>query len=195
MSYFELICRILRDRLRPIDDLAIDHPPAQQAAVALMLRSQDGEAEALFIKRAEHPKDPWSGNLALPGGRAEPQDLDLRSVAVRETLEEVGIDLDAGGEFLGRLETVTPLSVRLPRIDVTPLVAIAPPAAVPRLNVKEVENSFWWPVATLKRQGPSDVVRLVIRGQAHEWPAYRSPYGSIWGLTERILTQFLALID
>ncbi|MBI3950625.1 MAG: CoA pyrophosphatase [Acidobacteria bacterium] len=195
MSYFELVCQNLKDRLLPLGDLKIDLSEVQQAAVALILRNREGEADVLIIKRAEHPRDPWSGHLALPGGRAEPEDADLLSAAIRETWEEVGIDLAAGGQFLGRLDTVSPLSIRLPRIAVTPLVAVASFDAVLFPNRKEVEDAFWLPLAVLKQQGPSDVVQLVIQGQTRQWPAYASPRGGIWGLTERMLTQFLALID
>jgi 8-oxo-dGTP pyrophosphatase MutT (NUDIX family) len=195
MSDFDLICQKLKDRLAPLDDLKIDASEFQPAAVALILRDREGEAEVLIIKRAERPQDPWSGHLALPGGRADATDPDLRAVAVRETWEEVSIDLAAGGQFLGRLETVQPVTRRLPLVAVTPLVVIAPPGAAPHPNREEVQEAFWMPLAELKQNGRSDVVRFTIQGQTREWPAYASPRGSIWGLTERILTRFLAVLD
>lgn len=195
MSHFELVCQQLKQRLQPLGDLKIDRSGPPRAAVVLVLRDQDGEAEILIIKRAEHPRDPWSGHLALPGGRAETGDEDLRAVAVRETWEEVGIDLDSSGQFLGRLDTVWPGNPRLPRIAITPLVAITPPDAVVRPNVEEVEDAFWVPLAMLKQYGRSDIVQFIIEGQPRQWPAYPSARGSIWGITERILTQFLALLD
>ncbi len=57
----------------------------------------------------------------------------------------------------------------------------------------EVEEAFWIPLSSLRSAGPSAVVRRVIRGERREWPAYPSPAGPIWGITERILTGFLAL--
>ena len=63
------------------------------AAVALVLRPGTGGLEALFIKRAEHPDDPWSGHVGLPGGRAEDSDPGLVHTAVRETEEEIGLRL------------------------------------------------------------------------------------------------------
>lgn len=195
MGDFELVCQKLKDRLLPLGDLKIESAEFQQAAVALILRDRDGEAEVLIIKRTEHPDDPWSGHLALPGGRVDAGDRDLRDTVVRETWEEVGIDLGTDDRFLGRLDTVSSATPRLPLITITPLVALAPSNAAPRPNTQEVEDAFWLPVARLKQQGRSDVVQLVIQGQLRQWPAYPSAHGSIWGLTERILTQFLALLD
>src|SRR5215213_2159058 len=65
----------------------------RQAAVALVLRGGVEGAEMLVIKRSEAERDHWSGHLALPGGRAEPSDENLLATAVRETFEEVGLDL------------------------------------------------------------------------------------------------------
>src|SRR5258706_15931093 len=50
----------------------VTDPPSSRAAVALILRDGPQGIEVLFIRRAEHPQDPWSGQMAFPGGRAEP---------------------------------------------------------------------------------------------------------------------------
>lgn len=52
-----------------------------------------GEPEVLFIKRAARKGDRWTSHVALPGGRRDPEDADDQAAAVRETIEEVGIDL------------------------------------------------------------------------------------------------------
>ena len=54
---------------------------------------QHGEPEALFIKRASRVGDRWTGHVALPGGKRDPEDKDDRDVAIRESLEEIGLDL------------------------------------------------------------------------------------------------------
>src|SRR5687768_9638137 len=74
----------------------------RKAAVALIFRSgADGQPELLFIKRADYPGDPWSGQVAFPGGREEPGDSSLADTATRETREETGIDLYSDGTFIG----------------------------------------------------------------------------------------------
>jgi 8-oxo-dGTP pyrophosphatase MutT (NUDIX family) len=177
----------------------------RQAAVALILRENAGQAELLVIKRAEQERDHWSGHLALPGGRRDPEDMDLQSTAIRETFEEVGIDLsdaEGGASVLGGLDVVRPQSPRVPPIEVWPFVAIAPRAyhlpeggPPPRELVfsREVAAAFWMPVAVLMQSGRSDAYRMVFDGRKLKWPAYPSEHGPIWGITEKILTNFLRL--
>ena len=55
---------------------------------------QQGDPEVLFIKRATRKGDRWTGQIALPGGKREPDELDDQSTSVRETKEEIGLDLD-----------------------------------------------------------------------------------------------------
>jgi len=203
---FEAFLQRVEARLDPVDLAKI--PAAEEgvthAAVTLLLRpaggAADGDAtgdsaEILFIKRAERPGDPWSGHLAFPGGRAEKQDATLLDLAMREAAEEVGIDARHGGRLLGRLPTVRPLSTRIPSITVTPFVALAPQGAIPRLQPAEVEEAFWMPLAELRRTGRSAVARWETKDGTREFPAFPSPKGPIWGITERILSQFLALAE
>ncbi len=75
-----------------------------------MLREGLEGPELLVIKRSEAEHDHWSGHMALPGGRVEPEDESLLATAARETFEEVGLDLGAGGEAIARLGTVKPQS-------------------------------------------------------------------------------------
>ena len=115
--------------------------------------------------------------------------------ALREASEEVGIDARQGGRLLGRLPPVRPLSARVPSITVTPFVALAPPGSIPRPQPQEVEEVFWMPLAALRQSGRSATVRWDARDGPRELPAFPSPKGPIWGLTERILSQFLELAE
>ena len=194
MTDFEMIRRQLEQRLAPPRHIPIEPERVPQAAVSLILREAQGSAQALIIKRAERPGDHWSGNLALPGGRAQVGDADLIATAARETYEEVGIDLLDGGEFIGQLEILTPTNWRLPRLEITPFVAVAPPRFMLSLN-GEVASAFWISIADLKREGRSSFFSMLLDGVINKWPAYPSEGGPIWGITERILSNFLALLD
>jgi 8-oxo-dGTP pyrophosphatase MutT (NUDIX family) len=171
------------------------------AAVALVLREGLEGPEMLVIKRSETERDHWSGHMALPGGRVEDEDESLLATAAREAFEEVGLDLRAGGEAIARLGTVAPQSPYAPRVSVTPFVFVAPKeyhaagGSKGLLLSEEVAAAFWVPVGELKRGGRSAVFRMAFAGVEREWPAYPSQHGLIWGITERILTEFLSLVD
>ena len=190
---FDVWCRQLETRLMPLSELTIETERIAQAAVTLILRPYEDGAQGLVIKRADHPRDPWSGHLALPGGRADASDADLRATAVREVWEEIGVQLDESN-FLGRLPKLAPNNPRLPRIEITPFVAVAPAAFDVTHASAEVAASFWVSVTTLKRQGMSDKFTMMFDGAERSWPAYASTGGPIWGITGRILSDFLRLV-
>jgi len=167
-------------------------PEALPAAVALIVIERNG-LEALFIKRAARVGDPWSGQVALPGGRYEPEDGDLLHTAIRETREETGVDL-GGAERLGVLDDLYPRTPTLPPVRVRPFVfTIA--AAPPLVASDEVERAFWLPLARLAEPGVRRDVKLIVRGEPRIFPAYDLGDDVIWGMTERILTPFLTLTN
>ncbi|HET7585249.1 MAG TPA: CoA pyrophosphatase [Gemmatimonadaceae bacterium] len=169
-----------------------DDPEARQAAVALILRAGAGDAlELLLIRRAVYEGDPWSGHVALPGGRRETQDATLEQTAIRETWEETGIDLAAGARLLGTLDDVHPRTVVLPRIVITPLVFVLA-VQVPLMLSGEVADAFWVPLAALQDPATSREVELELTGGPRRVPSFQHAGHTIWGLTERILRDLLA---
>ena len=170
---------------------AVEAPEARPAAVALVLIERDG-LEALFIKRAARTGDPWSGQVALPGGRYDPDDQDLEVTAVRETREETGVDL-TGAARLGVLDDLYPRTPTLPPVIVRPFVFSL--VAAPPLRISdEVERAFWVPLGHLVAPSVRREVKLLIRGEERTFPAYDLGEDVIWGMTERILTPFLSLV-
>jgi 8-oxo-dGTP pyrophosphatase MutT (NUDIX family) len=158
----------------------------RQASVALMLRELNLGLELLVIRRAENELDPWSGHMALPGGGREPGDESVYDTARRETLEEIGINLDEG-RFLGRLDDVGPRTIPGQLVISTVVVAIdAEPGPVDR---REVVEAFWVPVDRLVDE------EVEIPAFPGSWPAftYQNHY-VIWGLTHRILMQLWSLV-
>lgn len=163
------------------------------AAVAAVMRVVDGEAELLFIKRAEHEGDPWSGHMALPGGRHEPDDEDLLHTAVRETLEELALDL-RDGRVLGRLDDLAPRSPMLPPIIIRPFVAVVAPD-VTFVPSEEVAATFWVPLAVLRHEDTRAEHVMTINGARAHFPGFRVDEHIVWGLTERIVQQLLSLLE
>lgn len=161
------------------------------AAVAIALREGPEGPEALFIHRAERAGDTWSGQIAFPGGRREPGDPQLRATAIRETREEVGVDL-TDAERLGVLDDMYPRTPVLPPVVVRPFVfgvADRPPLT---LN-DEVQGAFWLSFAALNAPGVQRDVTIRHRDLERVFPAYVLENLTIWGMTERILTNLLSL--
>jgi 8-oxo-dGTP pyrophosphatase MutT (NUDIX family) len=165
--------------------------PVRHAAVLLALRLGDhGELELLMIKRAEAERDPWSGHVAAPGGRMEPGDHDLQQTAIRETWEETGIDVGRDGEILGTLDDVYPRTQVLPPIVVRPYVGVVRPD-VRIVASPEVAEAFWVPIPALRERASWGTGLVQVRGAEEERPVFRHAGYTVWGLTERVLRQFL----
>ena len=189
------IALALTHRLARLRQSLTDHSPVEDddpsliwAAVAVIL-APDPDA-ILLIRRAERTGDPWSGHIALPGGRREPGDPDLVATAIRETGEELGVRLDRG-DLAGSLEDVVPRTPALPPIAVRPSVFILPaqPSVTPN---DEVASAHWVRVDYLLRPDTYHPVRLEVAGQSRQVQAYQLEDGIVWGMTERILTSLLS---
>jgi len=178
---------------RPV--AAEDEEGVRKAAVALIFRLGKDEAlELLFIKRAEYEGDPWSGQIAFPGGRMEARDASLSETAIRETREETGIDLTREGMVIGVLDDLRPRTVRLPAIVVRPYLALVD-RDEPLLLSQEVALAFWLPFAALARGESWHEETVDARGVQINARVFRHQDHVIWGMTERILNQLLTLLD
>jgi 8-oxo-dGTP pyrophosphatase MutT (NUDIX family) len=173
---------------------AEDEAGVRKAAVALIFRlGVDGGLELLLIKRAEYPGDPWSGQVAFPGGREEAGDASLAETAMRETREETGIDLARQGMLLGVLDDLRPRTTRLPAIVVRPFVAILDRSETLDLS-PEVALAFWVPFGSLARTDSWRDDTVFARGIQINARIFQHEDHIVWGMTERILTQLLTLL-
>ena len=179
-----------------------EHPPVivepepdmRLAAILLALRARsDGEPELLMIKRAEAEGDPWSGHIACPGGRMEPNDRDLAVTAVRETWEETGVDVARDGRLLGHLDDISPRTPGLPPMIIRPYVALVR-AGVKIVPSREVAQAFWVPVLALRERTAWGIGRVSVGGGEREVAVFQHGEYVVWGLTERVLRQFLTYI-
>lgn len=160
------------------------------AAVALIFRAVDDAAELLFIKRVEREGDSWSGQIALPGGRHDPDDESLLSTAIRETWEEIGLRLGTVGETLGVLDDVAPRTPVLPPIAVRPYV-FAVPRQVRTAAGVEVAEIFWVPLDHLRDESRWSETQVDAAGATLTVPAIMYGEHTIWGMTHRIILQVL----
>ena len=160
------------------------------AAVSVVLR-EGAELELLLIRRAESEGDPWSGQMALPGGRWDPVDTSLLHTAIRETHEETAVDLQNRGRALGRLEGMVPATQRLPAITIFPFVFGVPAQTQAEVFSHEIQEVLWVPLATLLDPETMGSVEIALgEGQTRDFPCWRVGERVIWGLTYRILTRF-----
>ena len=159
--------------------------------MAVVLRPATDSPEVLLIERTQVEGDPWSGQMALPGGRRDAADRSLLETAVRETREETGVALDACGHGLGRLARVEPQSVHLPRLTVLPLVFLVPQGTVAAEASEEVALTVWAPLDHLRDRRNRRVHRHRSGGRTRSFPAIDVEGRPVWGLTRRILIDLL----
>ena len=173
----------------------------QRAAVALVLRSvaDSDEVEMLFIRRAEHPMDPWSGHMALPGGRVDEADASPLDAAMRETHEEVGLDLQQHARAIGRLDDIQARSRRGPiALIISPFVfALDGRAAGDALrpDPSEVEEALWVSARRLLAPEARSTMSYEHQGEMMTLPCFRIDGRVIWGLTYRMLRSFFGAVQ
>lgn len=155
------------------------------AAVAIILRIEGEELQVLLVKRVINPSDPWSGNMALPGGRRN-RGEDIAETVARETMEETGIDVHSF-RFLRNLDIQTSGRAGSP-LRILPFIYLCEEKPKVTLN-KELTLWFWASLDELKRglgtasMGGNDVPAYLVNGEA------------VWGLTFRILTNLFNLLE
>ncbi len=154
------------------------------AAVAIILKDSPNGLEILLVKRAEIPGDPWSGDMAFPGGKKSGTDANLRATVHREVLEETGINLDET-VFIGTMSTV--FSALRNEMSVLPILYQI--KNVPEINLNSELTKYMW--ITLKEL---DCLRSVEKVKRWEGPVFKIGDDLVWGLTYRILNELLKIM-
>lgn len=175
-------------------DPVADHEGRTRASVAMILHQADNDLEILFIQRATHDLDPWSGHIAFPGGKLEEGELECQA-ACRETYEEVGIDLGQA-RYLGRLSDIT--GANLPVRVSCCLFGLDRTSCRPLLN-EEVRDMFWVTLSDLRDPGRHLQSRVVAFDERRlDVPAIRLPVDDkplLWGITYRLVMQFMCIME
>jgi len=167
---------------------------ARRAAVAAALRQSEDGLEVLLMRRAERPGDRWSGQISLPGGHVEPTDSSAVAAAIRETREEVGLDLEHDAEVLGELAPLQAMA-RGRRVDlwITPVVFLYRGKGALELG-PEADDAFWLPLGPVRRGELDAEHRYEHEGLFYPLPSWRFGERVVWGLTHRILGEVLAAL-
>jgi 8-oxo-dGTP diphosphatase len=167
--------------------LESDHEgQAANAAVALLLQIAEHDLRVLVVKRVENPSDAWSGQMALPGGKRDAKDRDLKDTVIREVAEEININVRAGGRFLGVLPPQQ--SKRRPDLTILPFVILLEQEPAIRVKEGEVDLFLWASLNDLVHKEAS------VTFSFGERPAYTLGQYVVWGLTYNILHYFIDLL-
>lgn len=157
----------------------------------MIMRGGADGPEILFIRRAPDERDPWSGNLAFPGGRIDPVDISPRHAAEREVREEIGLRLEEA-RLLGRLDDIT--GAHLPVL--VSCFAYALSHDQPLCLNREVAEAFWFPLAEILDADRHTVIEVEFGGEKFLRPAIPLLPGRpvLWGITYRLVMQLLNLL-
>jgi 8-oxo-dGTP pyrophosphatase MutT (NUDIX family) len=166
-------------------------PTPRRAAVAALLSPGPRGVRLLLIRRAVRAGDPWSGHIALPGGYARGDEPDL-DAALRETLEEIGVDLTREARLLGALDALTPH--RTAAVTVRPFIFAWNGKVAFERNL-EVEELLWANLSELA-SGASDIeYEVELGGQRARFPAWSVDGHVVWGLTYRVVKNLMEQVD
>jgi 8-oxo-dGTP pyrophosphatase MutT (NUDIX family) len=156
------------------------------AAVSVIIAGED-RPSMLLIKRAEHSDDPWSGQVAFPGGKMGEGDRSAKETAIREAREEVGVDLAGDAEFAGYY---IPFRTHTGEMDVIPAVFLLPREARVVPN-REVSGYKWVPLEEFSHPHTASTYHFSSQGSSRDLPAFTIDEYVVWGLTHRIISSLL----
>ena len=163
------------------------------ASVAMILTAGEQDLDMCFIKRANRNGDPWSGQVALPGGRAGQADRDAGSVAERETKEEIGMKLEPK-ECLGALPPIDVASnLHRQKLLLSPFVYLVDWDSKGKARVadpSEVDSVFWVPLSHLFDPSSGTMINYPSGAAGASYPGIAYDRYIIWGLTLRVLRSF-----
>jgi 8-oxo-dGTP pyrophosphatase MutT (NUDIX family) len=163
----------------------------RRAAVAIVLHEAQGELCLLMIRRAKREGDPWSGHMAFPGGRRDPDDIDDRFCAIRETREEIALDLDAlGCEVCALGEVNTGWRADRPEMLVAPFIYRV--EQLPELDLNyEVDAVVSVPLRFLMDRSNRVPLAWEWRGTQVESDSYLYRDNRIWGLSLMMIDELI----
>ncbi len=156
------------------------------AAVSVIIDGDDSP-RTLLIKRAERPNDPWSGQVAFPGGKMIESDGSVRQTAIRETREELGVDLSRDADFAGYY---VPFRTHTGDMEVVPVVFLLK-REVKVVPNQEVSGYRWVGLDALLSARATSSYHLETGSASRDTPAYKIGDYVVWGLTQRIVSSLL----
>lgn len=154
------------------------------AAVAILIKELHDDLELFLVKRAEVDGDPWSGDMAFPGGKRTNEDPSILATAKRELLEETSLSFKKDPLGVMPIEHST---VRT-NIKVQPILFHFDDVSEVKLSY-ELQSYFWAPLKDLKNTKAQGVVK------GRTVPIFDFKGEVIWGLTFRMLDKIIDMLE
>ncbi len=161
------------------------------SAVAVVCYPDDGEIHSILTQRQDYPGK-HGGQLSFPGGKFDPEDLDLENTARRECFEEIGIPMKCG-ITLGKLsEVYIPVS----EFVVTPYVIFHEAKPFTRRNEIEVAEIIDFPLNQLLNEDSYRILDIYSsEGMKYKnTPHFCLSEKMVWGATALILSEFREIL-
>lgn len=164
--------------------------------MAIVLHEAKDRTNVLFIKRATFDGDPWSGHMAFPGGHKDHEDKSFKDAAIRETFEEIGLDLRSAEHF-GPLshQRAAPRGRTIDMIVAPHVFAVddVPPFVI---DEREVDEVVWGSFDAMIQNTNHDVEYKTVGESAVRFNGYRlGAQHFVWGLTYRTLQTLFSAVD
>lgn len=182
------------DQLQAVLDAPSGLIPRTDGRIAAVSAIIDDDHHLLFVVRATRPGDPWSGQVAFPGGHVEPQDADLIDTAIRETFEEVGLPMQRH-QCLGQLSDKNTRGMRLPKRLIRPFVFRVPEFTTLALQASEVAEIRRVPLSYLLTGTDRSTFEFSRETMEYTLPCVELAGARLWGLTLSMVDDLLDRID
>lgn len=171
----------IEDPLQPARNALFQSSASRNAAVLLPIFKEETEWKILLTRRTSSLRR-HSGEIALPGGKQDPDDADLTATATRETWEETGIPPSHWQTFPPLSPYYTPSGYS---VHPVPALSARPPHTSP--NPEEVDEIFDIPLKQVLNLHAYGKQPLTYQAQHLEMPVLVYRHHKIWGLTAMIL--------
>ena len=172
--------------LQKSQDFKDDSASESRASVAILVRSDD---HICMIRRAVKEKDYWSGHMGFPGGREESGDGTLLDTAIRETKEEIGIDI-VSEQCMGRLS-----DLKHPKLQVAAYVFKVESDLSFVLEESEVAEVYWLPLRAFVDSSYRGTRTAMYKGQEYDAPVVNIGSADVWGISLRFIEDLLRRLE
>lgn len=167
---------------------------AQRASVCIILSSKNDQLYVLMMQRASHEGDPWSGQMAFPGGKQDLSDKNITQTALRESFEEMGI-AEVDIQRIGRLSDILARPYRPMKkpMVVSPIIFQQLNHFTPSVN-HEVADWLWLPLSHFQDRSNRKSMTIEKAGLEHELPCYDFAGKRIWGLSLLMIDELIEVL-